>query len=227
MSNILFVCGFNTHPDEHNGINMYSAIELYFKFSDVNLSFFRYKTTDDLRLVYHKLAAILDTREHDLIITHSMGSCLCLKYITDTNDTRNIIMCMPFISTSNNMKCATHIPMIQYLYVPKCCMIPNYTLYDGGNILNDDITMVRCQQVYFAITDIFLNEDELVRVINDHPNLRIIYAENEMVSPIDGSILSKIRGKIAFSKGKHVSFANIVYMGDFFDVLTTQIKKLI
>lgn len=227
MSNILFVCGFNTHPDEHKGINMYSAFELYFKFSDVNLSFFRYKTTEDLRLVYQKLADILDTREHDLIISHSMGSCLCLKYIADTNDNRKIIMCMPFISTSNTMKCATHIPLIQYLYVPKCCMIPNYTLYDGGNIMNDSISLMLYQQVYFAITDIFLNEDELVRVINDHPNLRIIYAENELVSPIDGSILSKIRGKIAFSKGKHVSFANIVYMGDFFDVLTTLIKKIV
>ena len=227
MSNVLFVCGFNTHPEEHDNVNLYSAIEVYFKFSDVNLSFFRYKTTDDLRVVYKQLTAILDTRQHDLIITHSMGSCLCLKYIADTNDTRKIIMCMPFISTSNTMKCATHIPLIQYVYVPKCYMIPNHKLYDGGNILNDEIKLVRCQQVYYAITDIFLKEDELIRVINDHPNLRIIYAENEMVSPIDGSILSQIRGKVAFSKGKHVSFANVIYMGDFFDVLTTQLKKIV
>lgn len=66
-----------------------------------------------------------------------------------------------------------------------------------------------------------------MRVVNDHPNLRIIYAEDEMVSPIAGSILSRIRGKVAFSRGKHVSFANVVNMGDFFDVLTTQIKKLV
>jgi hypothetical protein len=49
-------------------------------------------------------------------------------------------------------------------------------------------------------------------------------SEDEMVSPIAGSILSQIRGKVAFSRGKHVSFAN---MGEFFDVLTTQIKKLV
>lgn len=225
MVNVLFVCGFNTHPEEQDGINLYTAIEVYFKFSNVNLSFFRYKTTDDLRAVYQQLADILDTREHDLIITHSMGSCLCLRYIADTNDTRKIVMCMPFISTSNAMKCMTHIPLIQYAYVPKCCLIPNHTLYDGGNILNDNMKLVSFQQVYFAISDLFLNEDELVCVINDHPDLRVIYAENELVSPINGSILSQIRGKVSFSRGKHVSFANVVDMGDFFDVLTTQLRK--
>jgi hypothetical protein len=226
MSNALFVCGFNTHPDEHGGINMYVAMEIYFKFSNTKLTFFRYKTTDDLRETYRQLAAILDTKEHDLIITHSMGSCLCLKYIADTNDTRNIVMCMPFISTSRAIRLATHIPLIEHLYVPKCCLIPNHTLYDGGNILNDDISLVRCQNIYFAITDFFLDEPDLVRVINGHKKMRIIYAESELVSPIAPDILTQIRGKVAFSKGKHVSFANIVCMSDFFDVLTTQIKKL-
>ena len=226
MTNVLFVCGFNTHPDEHCGLNMYSAMEIYFKFSDTKITFFRYKTTDDLRQTYRQLATILDTQEHDLIITHSMGSCLCLKYIAETNDTRNIVMCMPFVSTSRIMRWATVIPLIQHCYVPKCCLIPNRTLYDGGNILNDDISLVRCQQVYLAITDLFLDDGDLVRVINAHPSLRIIYAENELVSPIDGDILAQIRGKVAFSKGKHVSFANVVYMGDFFDVLDAQIKKL-
>ena len=161
-----------------------------------------------------------------MLITHSMGACLVMKYIAKTGDNRKTIMCMPFISTSRVMHFASYIPMIQYCYIPKCCLIPNHTIFEGGNLLNDDITLVRCSQVYQAITEMFLSDGDLVRVVNSHKNLRIIYADNEQVSPITSEILSQIRGKISFSKGKHVSFANVIHMSDFFDVLTSQIKKL-
>lgn len=226
MSKVLFVSGFNTHPEEHDNMNLYSSIEVYFKFSNTEVTFFRYKTTEDLRVVYLRLEKILNTKEHDMIITHSMGSCLAMKYIAETNDTRKIIMCMPFITTSRIMRLATYIPLIQYIYVPKCCMIPNHTLYAGGNILNDEVTPVCCNQIYFAITDFFLDEDELIKVIKNHKNLRIIYADNEKVSPIDSSTITQIIEKVTFTKGKHCSFANIIQMSDFFEVLTSQFKKL-
>jgi len=226
MNKVIFVCGFNTHPDEDNGINPYTAFELYFKFSNTDVTFFRYKTTEDLAAVYCRLSKILDTKEHDTIITHSMGSCLCLKYIAETNDMRKIIMCMPYISASKFVRFITYLPFIQNVSIPKCCMVPNSALYYGGNMFNDDAKLVSFNQVYFAITKIFLTDDELVRVINNHKNIRIIYAENEQVSPIDSSILSQIIGKVTISKGKHVSFVNVVHMSDFFNVFTEQIKKL-
>ena len=100
MSNILFVCGFYTHPEERNGCDMYCSFDIYFNFSDYKINYFQYKTTEDLFDVYQRLKDILDTKKHDLIITHSMGSCLVMKYIHETQDKRPCIMCMPFIHTS-------------------------------------------------------------------------------------------------------------------------------
>jgi hypothetical protein len=57
---ILFVSGFNTHPDEQqDGIDLYSAFDIYFKFSNNKLEYFRYKTTESLHHVYERLYDIL------------------------------------------------------------------------------------------------------------------------------------------------------------------------
>jgi hypothetical protein len=104
-------------------------------------------------------------------------------------------------------------------------LIPNHTLYDGGNILNDEITPIGCNQIYHATRDLFLPEDELVEIINSH-NIHIIYALNESVSPIDPQTLARIKvDRLSFSKGKHVSFSNTYGIGDFFEVFTNVLKK--
>lgn len=226
MTNILFISGFNTHPSDNDNIDIYSVVDIYFKFSESKVTFFRYKTSDDLGAVYKSLVSILATREHDLIITHSMGSCLYLKYLSETVDLRKVIICMPFIKVSQSVKLLTLVPLVKYMYLPKFCLIPNHNLYEGGNVFNDTTKLVCCRQIYHAISNMFLSDEEIVRIVNSHPSLRIIYAENETVSPIDDALLSRISDHVSMTKGKHLSFANAVYMSDFFNVLTSEMKKM-
>jgi hypothetical protein len=225
MSNILFVCGFNTHPEQQNGTDLYCSFDIYFKFSDYKINYFRYKTTEDLFDVYQRLKDILDTQKHDLIITHSMGSCLVMKYIHETQDKRPCIMCMPFIHTSFISKLMSNIPLLEYLYIPKCCLIPNHHVVDGGNILNDELKLIYCNQVKTSIKYFFLTDEQLVETINTN-NIQIIYALNELISPIDPFILSQIKsGKISYSSGKHTSFGNIFHMSNFFDKFTNTLQN--
>jgi hypothetical protein len=222
---VLFVSGFNAHPDNQHGSDLYTSFDLYFRFSNYEVTFFRYKTTEPLNDVYKRLTDILDTKQHDLILCHSMGSCLAVKYIQHTGDKRRFILCMPFLQASLFTRLLGKIPILQHIYVPKCCLLPNHMIFDGGNILNDEITPVACNQVYSAVHDFFLPEDELIQTVNTH-NIHIIYSINEMVSPIDPQTLALFKtDRISYSKGKHVSFSNAYYMGDFFEVFTNVLKK--
>jgi hypothetical protein len=223
MTKLLFICGFNTHPEEQNDGNItdiYCAFNIYFQFSNYEVDYFRYKTTEDLFDVYQRLNDILDTKKHDLVITHSMGSCLAMKYIHETQDKRHYVMCMPFVHTSTILKLLSNIPFIQYLYLPKCCVLPNNTLVDGGNILNDEMKPISCNQLQISIQHFFLPDEQLVETINSN-NIHIIYAKNESVSQIDSKILDQIKTeKKTFSNGKHVSFSNSYHMSNFFEILT-------
>jgi hypothetical protein len=225
---ILFVSGFNSHPNEQPGdVDIYSSFDIYFKFSKNKLEHFRYKTTENLHYVYERLYDVLKTKKHDLVICHSMGCCLAMKYIHETNDKREFIMCMPYIHVSSFIKLLSNIPLIQYLYIPKCCLAPNHILIDAGNIFNDELRFVRCNQIHTAINDFFLPEEKLIQTINSN-NIHIIYSENEFISPIESHILSQIkRDHISYSKGKHISFSNTYHMSNFFDVFTTALKKII
>ena len=92
-------------------------------------------------------------------------------------------------------------------------------------MLNDEITPISCDQVYSAVHDFFLSDNELVDTINTN-NIQIIYATNEYVSPIDYGILSQIKvDRLSYSKGKHVPFCNTYHMGDFFDLFSNVLKK--
>lgn len=224
---ILFVSGFNTHPEEQDMINTYSAFDIYFKFSDSKLDYFRYKTAESLHDVYERLFNILKSNKHDLVICHSMGCCLAMKYVHETKDKRRFILCMPFIHMSLFTKLLSNIPLIQHLYLPKCCLVPNHLLIDGGNIFNDELRFIRCNQIHTAVADFLLPDEKLIQTINTN-NIHIIYSESEFISPIDINILSQIkRDQISYSKGKHISFSNTYHMSNFFDVFTNALKKTI
>ena len=222
---ILIVSGFSTHPDELNSACVYSAFDIYFKFSDTELDYFRYKTTESLHDVYERLYDILKTKKHDLVICHSMGCCLATKYINETRDTRQFILCMPFIHVPLFNKWLTNIPFMQYLYLPKCFLLPNHLVIDGGNLFNDELRFISCNQIHTAIANFFISDEKLIETINTN-NIHIIYSNNEHISPIDGNILSQIKpNRISYSNGRHMSFGNIYNMSSFFDVFTTVLKQ--
>ena len=119
----------------------------------------------------------------------------------------------------------SNIPLLEYLYIPKCCLIPNHRVIDGGNIFNDELKLIYCNQVKTSVKHFFLPDEQLVETINTN-NIQIIYANNEFISPIDSFILSQIKSdKISYSSGKHTSFGNIYHMSNFFDKLTNILQN--
>ena len=80
-------------------------------------------------------------------------------------------------------------------------------------------------QVHSAITSFFLPDHLLIDTIMNYPNIHIIYAKNELVSPISKHILHKIKSKIEYVPGKHVAFADPHHMKNFYTVLTGILQK--
>jgi len=226
MTKILFISGFNTHPDDSKGVDLYLVFQIYYMFSGHEVEFFRYETGEPLHDVYCRLKSILYTKSHDLIITHSMGSCLFLRYVFEHGDKRNVIMCMPYIHATplNQLICA--LPLVSYCRLPKCLVLPNHLLLEGGNPLNDEIRLINLSQPVCAINHFFLSDENLIKTIGEHANLRIIYSEDEQISPISDAILQSIDDKVIYIPGKHVSFGNAIQMNEFFEAFTAASKQL-
>lgn len=220
MVNVLFVSGFNSCLEECENVDIYAAFKLYFMFSNDRLEFFQYKTFESLDEVYQRLKTILDTKRHDLLVTHSMGSCLLLKYIHETGDRRKTIMCMPFIQTSPLFKLITRIPLAKYMYLPKFIIVPNHNLFEGGNWFNDDVRLTPMYQPVTAVNEFFMSDDTIVHLIQSHKHIKIIYADDEQISPISKDLLDRIHKHVVYVIGKHVSFASVICMTDFFETFT-------
>ena len=227
MTKILFISGFNTHPDDSNGVDLYLVFKIYYMFSGHELEFFRYDNGEPLNNVYCRLKAILDTKVHDLILTHSMGSCLFLRYVFEHGDKRNAILCMPFIHATPFNKLICALPLMSNCRLPKCLVLPNHLLLEGGNPLNDEIRLINLSQPICAINHFFLSDENLVKTIGEYTNLRIIYSEDEQISPISEDILRVLGSKVLYIPGKHVSFGNAIQMNEFFEAFTEANTELL
>ncbi len=212
---ILFVCGFNTHLEDTH-IDIYQLFDLYFEFSDYKITYFRYKTSENLMDVYDSLYEILKSNQHGIILTHSMGSALVMKYLSMNNDMRKIIMLMPLLHVDKYKKIMTYIPFIKHLCLPKCLAIPNNNLVTEGNMCNDTIYPIFLGQLYTIITYFLLSDENLVSTIQKNKNLTIIYAKNDNVTKIDADILEKIKENLIVIEGKHIVFLDSIFISTFF-----------
>jgi hypothetical protein len=112
------------------------------------------------------------------------------------------------------------------VYLPKCLIIPNRHLFDAGNICNDSIHFVNCKQIHQVITEGFiLEETELLNTLNKNKNIYVIYAENELVSPIPVHILLQIKQLFILENGLHMDFINTLSSSNFFSILTNIILQ--
>jgi hypothetical protein len=226
MSKILLISGFNTHPEENDGVDIYIIFKIYYMFSGRELDIFRYKTDELLNDVYQRMCCILDKKTHDLIITHSMGSGLFLRYIYDYGDDRKAIICQPYIQATAISKFISNIPFVSYIKVPKCIAIPNHMIAEGGNILNDKFNLINFAQPYTAINSLFLSEDDIVNVIKKHKHIRLIYSDDERVSPMSDVLIKCLSDKIIFVPCKHVPFINVFQMNEFYEAFTEANRRL-
>ena len=227
--NVLFVCGFNTHPDDQNDNDLYSIFDIYFKYSPYNLYIFRYKLAEELYDVYDRLVYLLENNSYDIVITHSMGGSLIMKYLMNKNNQltdKKIIMLMPFIYKTPLLSCLSYFSFIENLYLPKCLIIPNGNLFSIGNICNDTMWLVSIKQIYQCAADFLLSEQKIVEIINGADNIHIIYVKDEQISSIPNNVLHKIAtDKITHIKGKHIAFVDIEYNVDFFKTFSKCLQE--
>ena len=158
----------------------------------------------------------LETKQHTIIIGHSLGCGLLMKYLSEHDEDRNVILLMPFISVPKWKQTAfSYLTIIPFpLRLPKCIAIPNSSLFEGGNVMNDTAEILNLSQITYAITNIFLSEYEIVYIFETRQNINMLYADDETVSPIECCLLDKITKK-KYVKGKHAAFTD-PYMNKYF-----------
>ena len=222
MKGLLFISGFNTFPDEQpEKLDIYDGFNQYFKYSDYKITFFRYKTCEPLDDVYKRLCVEVVNTEYVTLVGHSLGGGLLMKYLSEHEELRKVILLMPYISVPKWKQIVfSYLDFIPVaLRLPKWVAIPNSGLFDGGNILNDSALIINLSQITYAINHVFLTDDVIVNVFEKTKDLIMVYADDETISPIDCVLLDKIQKKV-FVKGKHVSFADVISTKLFFDVFT-------
>jgi hypothetical protein len=220
MTEILFVCGYNTHPDDHpNNLDVYDAFNQYFQFSKYKITFFRYKMEERLDSVYKRMCDEISLPKYSILISHSLGGGLMTKYLSEHNEDRKVILLMPFIKVPK-WKHTTFVALNMMplsLRLPKWFVVPNNSLFKGGNFWNDDSTMLNLAQIIYAINYLFLDDATIVHTIEQTKDIILVYAEDETVSQIDMDLLNKINKK-TFVQGKHVSFLDPYTTRAFFDL---------
>ena len=204
---ILFIRGFST----------YDVVEKHYAFFDVvynkrnDFSFFYYSNMEDIRSVYARLVAVLRKGRSNVVMAHSLGGCLFVKYMSEFPETlrrfRKIVLLMPLVSKVAWMDCAFRAaPLLTErlsIFVP--LLLSSTDLSDNTVIVNDFYACDRARnqlvpfshlwvpakQVFQCYRDVILPPDELVRLINGTPQCVLFHASNERVAPIDPATLAR------------------------------------
>lgn len=198
---ILFVRGFATALS--SGIDDYIGIKTVLE-QHYDFTYFDYEPSEALDVVYKRMYKIINSMNPDILIAHSLGGGLVTKYIKSNTETINkdmkIILLMPLLCKSAFIDIMIQIlsPSLllnPQLLLPKPLLLNPMDIYEGGNILNCDISLISFKQVY----DIFTEPNSIVTndlsFISNNPKIKLFYASNEKINIIDESILQKIPTK--------------------------------
>ncbi len=228
--NVLFVRGYATDMNtNYITKDTYSTFDTFFMMSQYKLEYFNYSPEEDLSVVYARLCDKIENNLYDVIIGHSMGGGLLLKFLTEHKEymdcisktNKKIIFLMPLIERSLANDIIAWIPFIENVYLPKLIAFPNNFLYDDGNILNDDIYPVLGKQFVTMETKYI---DKMDLSIIDRNNCHMIYAKNELFNVISQPTLNKIKNKTIL-EGKHQMFMEANHSIQFFQTLKSLLEK--
>ena len=219
MHRLLFIHGFNTATSD-----TYSVFATFFRLSGISVVYFKYAPSEELDSVVDRLTTTITTGSYDTILGHSMGGGLLLTYLTNNgicSDT-SYIFAMPLITRTPLL--ALYASVMNNLYLPKCICLPNHSLYEHGNILNDSWKLVSLHQPLAIQVHI----PHMDKSILSHPNCILIYARNELLNIISPIELATIRD-VRLVSGKHECFNEASHTRDFFKTLTRvlRVKKVI
>ena len=220
---ILFIRGFNTDMNSSNDQTKlcYSMFDNFFEMSKYDFSYFNYSPEENLDDVYSKLETHIMNGSYTILIGHSMGGGLLLKFLTEHPEKietyTKIIFLMPMITKVFSTEIICKIPFIDKMYLPKCLIIPNNNLFNNGNILNDSFNLLNSKQV----VTMYNNKNYISKMdlsIINKPNCVMIYAKDEMLSTITPDVLEKIENKHIL-EGKHEMFNESNHSNKFFKTL--------
>ena len=237
---ILFIRGFNTDqvPEKHYAFFDVVYNQYKKKRKKKSFAFFRYSNVEDIRSVYARLLAVLREDKHDVVMAHSMGCFLFVKYMSEFPETlhrfRKIVLFMPLISKVPWIDCAVRlVPFAENvsLFVPMFLsttvlgddtVIVNDFFATGQHLISFSDLWVPAKQVVQCYNDMILSPDEVVEVINGSPQCTLFHASDELVAPIDPATLAKIRKKVQV-QGKHECFNDSERAVPFFAALAERI----
>lgn len=192
---ILFVRGFATALS--TGIDTYLGIKIVLE-QHYDFIYFDYEPWETLDEVQKRLFKIIHTVKPDILIGHSLGGGLVAKYIKSHTETINkdmkIILLMPLLCKTAfselMMKILSHsLSFNPKLLLPKSLIMNPMDIYEGGNILNRDFSIISFRQLYDIATEQLTND---LSFISDNPKIKLLYASNENINIIDESVLKQI-----------------------------------
>jgi hypothetical protein len=204
---ILFIKGFNTCSEQDN---IYFAFDIYkIANKNINIEYFNYEPTEDIIEVYERLSYQITTNIYNILISHSLGGGLLLKFCKE-NETmvllfEKVIFLMPYIYT--NPYSLIHITSKMNISCLKNVSIPQYMISNNNNHSNT-MGFITLKQIFQVHQSIFLPIPEIIETFQKHKNIFFIYAKNEKISVIDTFILEKIP-KIIYVDGTHTCFCEL------------------
>jgi hypothetical protein len=225
--NVLFVRGYGSDMNSSSvgSKYKYSSFDNFFMMSEYNLEYFNYSPEDKLSDVYAKLCDKIKNNLYDVIMGHSMGGGLLLKFLTEHKEFitkyNKIIFLMPIIERYIINDIVTNIPFVSDLYLPPALMFPAFRLRDGGNILNDDFAAIRAKQLAIMNNEYI---DKLDLSIINNKNCYMIYAKGEEFNVMSSSTLNSIKNKTIL-EGKHEMFSEANHSTKFFQTLKSLLEN--
>jgi hypothetical protein len=196
---ILFVRGFATQLS--SGIDDYMYIKVLLE-REYKFTYFDYEPSEDLDVVYNRLLnALQSVNMHpDIIIAHSLGGGLIAKYIKTMPKTvidghEKIILLMPLICKNIINDFASNFQFIPNILIPKSLFLPASYLFDVGNLLNNDNSLISFKQPFVLYNDPSYAISNDVSFIKNNKNVTLFYASDEKLNMIDESVLSTIPKK--------------------------------
>jgi len=228
--NVLFVRGYATDMNSNYACKYtYSSFDKFFMMSSYKLEYFNYSPEDELSAVYARLCDKIENNLYDVIIGHSMGGGLLLKFLNEhknyvdcmSKTNKKIIFIMPLIERYLPIDILAKIPFVPQFYFPKFLSTPNNKLYDDGNILNDDFYPINNKQVGTMYNEYI---DKMDLSIIDHECCHMIYAKGELFNVILPQTLNKIKNKTIL-EGKHEMFMEASHSTKFFQTLKSLLES--
>ena len=225
MTKVLFIRGFNT--DLKLGNKTYITFDNYFILSEYELTYFNYSVDENIKDVYLNLIRVINNNNFDIIIGHSLGGALLMKFCHEFKNIKNykkIIFLMPLVHKINLLNIISNIPLISYLYLPKVLFMPNIFLCEDENILDDTFSLTPLKQIIQSYQDILISDENIINTLKANENCILFYATDERFSVIDKATLKKI-DNIIYVNGRHECFNESKNSNKFFKELANQIQN--